>query len=150
MVKTIAVNRKARHDYHIDKTFEAGIKLTGSEIKSIRLGGANIGDCYVTIRENEVYIINMHVKKYEQSSIFNHEETRTRKLLLNRREITNLSSHLNEKGNAIIPLKLYFKGSLLKVEIALARGKKLHDKRETLKERDMKRRVEKQLKYINK
>lgn len=150
MSKVVTTNKRARRDYDIDKTYEAGIKLVGSEIKSIRKGEVNLSDSYVTIRNYEAFLINMHVSKYDQSSTFNHEETRTRKLLLNKREIITLFQKSKEQGYAIIPLKLYFKGQRLKVEIALAKGRRDYDKREYLKEKDSQMRIKKQLKYYDK
>ena len=145
-MKTIANNKKAYHDYFIEETYEAGIQLKGSEIKSIRLGKVNLSDSYVTFRNNEAFVINMHIAKYDYSNMFNHEETRSRKLLLHKEQITKLFSKTKLQGMAVIPLKLYLKEGLCKVEIGLAKGKKDYDKRQTLKEKDMKRRIEKQLK----
>jgi SsrA-binding protein len=145
-MKIIAQNKKAYHDYFIEETFEAGIQLKGSEIKSIRLGKVNLSDTHVTFNNNEAYILNMHIAKYDFSSIFNHEETRTRKLLLHKSEIIKLFSQTKIKGLSVIPLKLYLKEGLCKVEIGLAKGKKDYDKRQSLKEKDMKKRMDKQLK----
>ncbi len=142
-MKVIARNRKARHEYFIEETYEAGIQLKGSEIKSIRAGKVNINDSYVLIRGGELFIIGMHVSKYLESGVFNHDETRDRKLLMHKREINNLQNKRDREGYTIIPLKLYFKQALLKVEIAIAKGKKLYDKRETLKREDEKRRMRK-------
>src|SRR5690554_2092117 len=144
--KLIAQNKKARHDYFIEDTFEAGIQLVGSEIKSIRLGKVNLNDAFVVIRGNQAYLSNMHISKYDFSNRFNHEETRTRKLLLHKREILKLDAKTREQGYTIIPLKIYFKEALVKVEIAVAKGKKLHDKRESMKEADAKMRMKKILK----
>ena len=140
------VNRKARYDYEIIETFEAGIALTGTEIKSLRLGNANIKDCYAIVKNNEVYLLNMYIKEYAEGNIFNHEETRTRKLLLHKKEIYKLRDSLNRAGYTLIPLKVYFKGNLAKVEIAIARGKKNYDKREAIKERDVERDLRKNFK----
>lgn len=145
-MKVISQNKKARHDYVIEDSYEAGIQLLGSEIKSIRLGKANINDAFVVIRHNEAFISNMHISKYVFSNQFNHEETRTRKLLLHKKEITKLFSKTREQGYTIIPLKIYLKEGLAKVEIALAKGKKNYDKRETLKQKDQDLRLKKIMK----
>lgn len=140
------LNRKSRHDYFILKIYEAGIELTGTEIKSIRQGGCNIKDSYAIIRNREVFLINMHISPYKEGNIFNHEETRTRKLLLHKKEIKKITEEVEQKGLTLIPLKLYFKNNILKVELGVCQGKHSYDKRESIKERDMKRAVEKQLK----
>ena len=145
-MKIIAQNKKARHDYFIEDTFEAGVKLKGTEIKSIRLGKANLNDSFVTFKDGEAFVNNMHVATYEQGNIFNHEETRARKLLLHKKEIIKLYSRTKEQGYTIIPLKIYLKEGLCKIEIGLAKGKKDYDKRESLKERDMDMRLKKVLK----
>ncbi len=139
-------NRKARHDYFIEDTYEAGIELTGTEIKSIRMGSANIKDSYGIIKNNEIFLLNMFVSPYKEGNIFNHNETRTRKLLLHKKEIKKISEAVNNQGLTLIPLKLYFKNNILKVELAICRGKKNYDKRESIKERDIKRNIDKQLK----
>lgn len=133
------VNRKARFNYFIEREIEAGIALTGTEIKSVRKGSANFNDAYVTLKNGEAYIINMYIAKYDEGNRFNHDERRTRKLLLHRNEINRLSTELKNTGITIVPLKLYFKGNYAKVIIGLARGKKLYDKRETIKKRDLER-----------
>ena len=135
-------NRKAYHDYFILEEYEAGIALTGTEIKSIRENGANIKDSYAIIKNGEVFLLNMHISRYEQGNIFNHEETRTRKLLLNRKEIYKIRDKVTLEGNTIIPLKLYFKDGKAKLLIGIAKGKKNYDKREAIKERDIKREME--------
>ncbi len=140
------LNRKARFDYEIIDTYEAGIELTGTEIKSIRLGNANIKDCYGIIKNGEAFLLNMYVKEYTEGNIFNHEETRTRKLLLHKKEILKLRDAIEREGYTLIPLKLYFKGNKLKVELGIARGKKNYDKRESIKERDIKRNIAKEFK----
>ncbi len=145
----VCENRKARHDYFIEDTIEAGIKLTGTEIKSIRAHKVNINDAYVMIRNNKVEIINMHIAKYDMGTIFNHDETRTRELLLHKREIIKLQNRIKLDGMTLIPLGLYFKGSLLKVSLGVCKGKNLKDKREALKEADAKRHIEKTMKEIN-
>ncbi len=140
-VKVVATNRKARHDYLIEDTFEAGIVLTGSEIKSVRAGQVNLRDGYAAIREGELWLLNAHIAPYHQASYENHEPRRDRKLLMHRREINRLNGKLQEKGLTLIPLQLYLKNSRAKVELGLARGKKLHDKRESLRERDDRRQI---------
>ena len=139
-------NKKAYFDYEILEEIETGIVLKGTEIKSIREGKANLRDSYAIIRNNEVFILNMHISPYEQGNIFNHEETRTRKLLLHKKEILKLRDSLETKGLTLVPLKLYFKGNHAKVLIGLARGKKLYDKRESIKKRDTLIEIKKELK----
>ncbi len=139
------LNRRAKHDYYIDEVLETGIVLTGTEIKSIRKGSANIKDSYAIIRNNEVILLNMYVAEYKEGNIFNHKETRDRKLLLHKKEINKLIKY-KEKGNyTFIPLKLYFKKNLLKVELGVCRGKKEYQKKETIKERDIQRDIRKQI-----
>lgn len=145
-LKIVSQNKKAGHDYFLLETFEAGIKLTGTEIKSIRLGKTNINDAYIQVKNNKIVIINMFISKYEQGNIFNHDERRTRELLLHKKEIIKITQKMTQEGFALIPTKTYFVGSLLKVEFAVAKGKKLYDKREDLKEKDSKRRMEKTIK----
>ncbi len=140
------LNRKANHDYFIEEVIEAGIVLTGTEIKSIRAGNCNIKDCYGIIRNNEVFLLNMYVGQYKEGNIFNHEETRSRKLLLHKKEIKKLMQAVELKGLTLVPLKLYFKDNKLKVALGVCRGKKDYDKRESIKERDIKREVAKRLK----
>lgn len=132
-------NKKARFNYFIEKTYEAGIALTGTEIKSIRKGSANFNDAYITIRNKEAFIKNMYIAKYEEGNRFNHDERRDRKLLLHKTEIKHLSTAIQNTGYTLVPVKLYFKGNYAKVQIGLARGKKLYDKRETIKKRDLER-----------
>ena len=134
-------NRKAYHDYFILEEYEAGIALTGTEIKSIRENGANIKDSYAIIKNGEAFLLNMHISRYEQGNIFNHEETRTRKLLLNKKEILKLKDMVVLNGHTLIPLKAYFKNGRLKILIGVCKGKKNYDKRETIKERDIKREI---------
>lgn len=148
MEKLIAQNKKARHDYFIDATYECGIVLKGTEIKSIRNNKVSINDCYGRIKSDGVYVINMNISKYEHGNIFNHDETRERKLLLNKREILKIKSMTEKEGYTLIPLKLYLKDGLAKLELGVCKGKKLYDKREDLKEQDMKRRIEKVMKNI--
>ncbi len=146
-MKLIAQNKKARHDYFIEETYEAGMKLVGSEIKSIRGGKVNLSDSYVTFKNGEAFVLNMHISKYDQANQFNHEELRTRKLLLHKKQIVTLFSKSREQGYSVIPLKVYLEGGLCKLEIGLARGKKNYDKRQTLKEKDAKMRMKKVLKH---
>jgi SsrA-binding protein len=141
-IKIIANNRKARHDYHIDDTLEAGMVLTGSEIKSIRAGQINLRDSYATIRDGEAWLMNAHISPYKQASYQNHEPKRERKLLLHRREIDRLTGKLQEKGLTLVPLKVYLKNGKAKVELGLARGKRSYDKRQTLRERDDRRQMD--------
>ena len=140
------LNRKAHHDYFIDETYECGIVLTGTEIKSIRNGNCNIKDCYGIIKNHEVFLLNMYVGQYKEGNIFNHEETRSRKLLLHKKEIKKLENAITLKGYTLVPIKLYFKDNKLKVALGVCRGKKDYDKRESIKERDIKREVQKNLK----
>ncbi len=141
-VKVVATNRKAHHDYHIEDTLEAGLVLTGSEIKSIRAGQVNLRDSYATFRNDELWLVNTHIAPYQQASYSNHEPRRDRKLLLHRREINRLIGKLQEKGLTLVPLKIYLKNSRAKVELGLARGKKLYDKRQTMRERDDRRQID--------
>ena len=137
------VNRKARHDYFIQEEYECGIVLAGTEIKAIREGTANFNDSYVIVRNGELYILNMHIGAYKQGNIFNHEETRTRKLLMHKREILKVNDKVRLEGYTLIPLKLYFKNNKAKILVGLCKGKKDYDKREAIKERDIKRTLEK-------
>ena len=132
-------NRKARYNYFIEKTLEAGVVITGTEIKSIRKGSANFNDSYITIKNKEAYVINMYIAKYDEGNRFNHDERQGRKLLLHKNEIKKLSNELKLNGYTLVPLKLYFKGNYAKILIGLAKGKKLYDKRETIKKRDLER-----------
>lgn len=142
-------NRQASFNYFIEDTIEAGIVLVGTEIKSIRNGQANLKDSYAIIKNGEAFILNMHISKYDNGNIFNHDETRTRKLLLNKREILKLRDLSEISGYTLIPLKLYFKNNKAKIELGICKGKKNYDKRETLKERDIKRHIDKSLKEAN-
>lgn len=139
-------NRKAKYDYEILSTIECGIVLTGTEIKSIRNGNANLKDSYAIIKGNEVFIFGMHISEYKEGNIFNHDEKRTRKLLLHKKEILKLLNKVELDGNTLVPIKLYFKGNKAKILLGLARGKKTYDKREAIKQRDINREVQKQLK----
>jgi SsrA-binding protein len=149
LLKTICTNKRASFEYFILDTFEAGIKLTGTEIKSVRAGKCNINDAYVILRNNRPYLLNMHISKYEQGNIFNHDETRSRELLLHKKEAIKLATKIKADGLTIVATKAYFVGSLVKIEIALARGKKLTDKRQTIKEEEGKRAIAKAMKYID-
>jgi SsrA-binding protein len=137
--KTIARNKAARHDYHVLEVFEAGIVLTGTEVKSLREGRANISDAYGIVRDGELYLVNCHIAPYGSGGYVNHEPTRTRKLLLHRREIRRLIGAVERQGLTLVPLELYFSGGRAKVTVALSRGKKLHDKREDSRRRDAER-----------
>ena len=139
-------NKKATFDYFIEEEIECGIVLKGTEIKSIRNGQANIKDCYAIIKNGEVFLLNMFISKYENGSIFNHDERRTRKLLLNKREILKLRDKVEISGYTLVPIKLYFKGNKAKILLGVAKGKKNYDKRESIKEKDIKRDIEKALK----
>jgi len=140
------VNRKASFDYFIEDELECGIVLSGSEIKSIRDGSCNIRDSYVVIKNDELYILNMFIKKYNEAGIFNHDETRTRKLLAHKNQIKKLGKKLEMEGYTLIPLKVYFKSSYAKVLVGVCKGKKNYDKRDSLKEKDIKLRIAKELK----
>lgn len=145
-LKTIAQNKKARHDYFIEESFEAGIELVGTEVKSLRQGGVNLKDSWCEIRDGEIFIKQMHISPYEHGNIFNKDPVRPRKLLVHKREITRLANQISTKGITVIPLSLYFKGSRVKVQVGLCRGKKLYDKREDMAKRDAKRDIDRALK----
>lgn len=136
MIKNIAKNPVARHNYIITDTLEAGIVLTGTEIKSIRNGKVNLKDSYAGLKNSEAYIYSMHISPYEQGNIFNKDPLRDRKLLLNKREIFRLSGLINQKGYTLVPISLYFKNNIVKLELGIGKGKKLYDKREDLKKKD--------------
>lgn len=140
------LNRKAKFDYEIIETYEVGIVLTGTEIKSIRNGKCNLKDSYGIIRNNEVFVINMFINYYEEGNRFNHSETRSRKLLLHKKEISKLKSYIDLDGYTLVPLKLYFKDNIAKILLGVGKGKKNYDKRESIKQKD----IERQLKKINK
>ncbi|NLZ25672.1 MAG: SsrA-binding protein SmpB [Clostridiales bacterium] len=148
-MKIITTNKKAYHDYFVEETIEAGIALVGTEVKSIRAGAVNLKDCYVIIKNGEALLLGMHISPYDKGSFSNVDPERTRKLLLNKFEINRLRGKIEQKGFTLIPLKLYFKNSFIKVELGLCRGKQLHDKRAAIKERDEKRMVEKIMKEYN-
>ncbi|MFC7370989.1 SsrA-binding protein SmpB [Fictibacillus iocasae] len=140
--KVVAQNKKATHDYHIEDTYEAGIVLQGTEIKSIRAGKANLKDSFARVQNGELFLHNMHVSPYEQGNRFNHDPLRTRKLLLHKKQISQLIGATKEKGYSIVPLKMYLKNGFAKVLIGIAKGKKNYDKREDLKRKDAKREIE--------
>ena len=144
--KLIAKNPTAYHNYFIDNTIEAGIVLYGTEIKSIRNNKVNLKDCYATIRNNEVYIIGMHISPYEHGNIFNKDPLRDRKLLLNKTEINKLIGLVNQKGYSLIPISLYFKNNFVKLELGIGKGKKLYDKRQELAKKDANRQIQRTLK----
>ncbi|MBE5805319.1 MAG: SsrA-binding protein SmpB [Clostridiales bacterium] len=146
MNKLIAKNPVARHNYTIEDTIETGIVLTGTEIKSIRQGKVNLKESYANIRNGELYIYSMHISPYEQGNIFNKDPLRDRKLLLHKREINKLIGKIQTKGYSLIPISLYFKGSIVKVELGIGKGKKLYDKREDLAKKDAQRRIQQALK----
>ena len=145
-VKIIATNKKARHDYFIEDTYEAGIVLHGTEVKSLRQGQCSVKESFVRIDKGEVFIYGMHINPYEKGNIFNKDPLRPKKLMLHKYEINKLVGKLNEKGLTLVPLQVYFKGSLVKVEVGLARGKKLYDKRQDIAKRDLKRESEREYK----
>lgn len=147
--KLIANNKKAYHDFFIDETYECGIALHGTEVKSMRMGKCSIKEAFVRIEDGEVFVYGMHVSPYEKGNIFNKDPLRVRKLLLHKSEINKMTGKMKEKGIAIVPLKVYFKGSLVKVEIGLARGKKLYDKRQDIAKQDQKREAEREFKVRN-
>lgn len=148
-LKTIADNRKARHDYFVLESYEAGIELTGTEVKSIREGGLNLKDSWISIDDGEAYIKQMHISPYEKGNIFNKDPLRTRKLLMHKREIMKLLGQVKQDGLTLIPISVYFKGSRVKVQIGLCKGKKLHDKRDAMAQRDAKRTIDRELKMRN-
>lgn len=139
-------NRKARHDFHIDDTYEAGIVLKGTEVKSIRSGKASLNESFAYLSSGEVWLKNMYIKPYEFGSFYNHDELRDRKLLLKKKEIREIDKNINQKGFTLVPLKLYFKGGFAKVLLGLARGKKQFDKREDIKQKDVKREIDRKIK----
>ncbi len=145
-IKTIAQNKKARHDYFVEESFEAGIELVGTEVKSLRGGGVNLKDSWCEIKNGELFVRQMHISPYEHGNIFNREPLRPRKLLMHRREISRLNGVIMTKGLTLIPLSLYFKGSRVKLQLGLCRGKKLYDKREDMQRRDAKRDIDRALK----
>lgn len=145
-VKVVATNRKAYHDYHIEETHEAGVALTGTEIKSVRVGSVNLRDSYAQVRNGELWLLNVHIAPYEPASRQNADPYRDRKLLMHRGEIMRLMGRVQEKGLALVPLRMYLKRNHAKIEIGLVRGKKLYDKRETIAKRDSAREMERAVK----
>ena len=148
-IKLIANNKKAYHDYFIEDTWEAGIELAGTEVKSLRLGKCSVKEAYIRIIRGEVIVCGMHISPYEKGNIFNKDPLRPRKLLLHRFEINKITGKIDQKGYTLVPLKVYFKGSLVKVEIGLAKGKKLYDKRQDIAKKDARREAEKDFKVKN-
>lgn len=148
-VKLIANNKKAYHDYFIEDKYEAGISLAGTEVKSLRQGKCSIKESFIRVEKGEVFIYGMHISPYEKGNIFNKDPLRVRKLLLHRYEINKMTGKIAEKGYTLVPLQVYLKGSLVKVEIGLARGKKLYDKRQDIAKKDQKREAEKEFKIRN-
>jgi SsrA-binding protein len=145
--KNVTVNRKARYEYEILQVYEAGIVLQGTEVKALREGKANLVDSYGLLKDNEIWLMGAHISEYTQGNINNHDPTRTRKLLMNRSEIRKLIGKVKEKGLTLVPLRIYFKKGRVKIEIALAKGKKVHDKREAIAKRDFNRDQERKIKY---
>jgi len=145
-IKTLAENRKARHDYFIEETYEAGIELVGTEVKSVKLGKANLKDSYAEVKNGELFVYNLHISPYEKGNIFNKDPLRPRKLLMHKSEIRRLAGLVSQKGYTLIPLSLYQKRGLVKMQLALAKGKKLYDKREDIAKRDAMREIEKHFK----
>ena len=148
-IKLVANNKKAYHDYFIDEKYEAGIELFGTEVKSIRMGKCSVKEAFVKIDRGEVYVCGMHISPYEKGNIFNKDPLRVRRLLLHKYEIMKLNGKIAEKGYTLVPLQVYFKGSLVKVELGLARGKKLYDKRADIAKKDQRRELEKEFKVKN-
>lgn len=148
-IKLIAQNKKAYHEYFIDETFQAGIELVGTEVKSLRQGKCNLKDSFIRIENGEAFVLNMHISPYEQGNIFNKDPLRRRKLLLHKKEISKLSDAVSKDGFTIVPTKIYFSKSLVKIDVAIARGKKLYDKRETMAKKHMAREAEKEFKIRN-
>jgi SsrA-binding protein len=148
-IKVVATNRKARHEYFLMDEYEAGLVLQGSEIKSVRAGRISLAQAYIRIENNEAWLIDAHIAPYDQAARFNHEPTRPRKLLLHRKEISHLEAEVTQKGVTIIPLKVYLKDGLAKIEIAVAKGKKLYDKRDAIAKRDAQREMERHLNKRN-
>ena len=148
-IRLIANNKKAYHDYFVEETYEAGIELFGTEVKSIRAGTLNLKDSYCTVKDGELFVHSMHISPYEKGNIFNKDPMRVKKLLLHKSEINKLLGKIKEKGMSLVPLKVYFKGSLVKVEIGLAKGKKLYDKRDDIAKKDQQREAQRDFKVRN-
>lgn len=149
MDKVVATNKKAYHDYFVEDTYEAGIVLVGSEVKSVRKGAVNLKDSYAIIKGNEAFLLGVHISPYEKGSCFNEDPLRTRKLLLNRQEINKIRGKIEIKGYTLVPLKMYFKQSLVKVELGICKGKELHDKRQAIKTREENRNIQRIKKEYN-
>ena len=147
--KVITLNRKARHDYFVEETYECGISLAGTEVKSLRMGAVNLKDSFCTVDGGELYVIGMHISPYEKGNIFNKDPLRKRKLLMHKNEIMRLFGYVKRDGYSLIPLSLYFKNSRVKLEMGLCKGKKLHDKRDAAAERDAKREIDRSMKERN-
>ena len=148
-IKIIANNKKAYHDYFVDETYEAGIELFGTEVKSVRQGHCSVKEAFIRADKGELYVLGMHINPYEKGNIFNKDPLRTRKLLMHRSEINKLMGKITEKGYTLIPLQVYLKGSLVKVQVGLCRGKKLYDKREDLAKKTQRRELEREFKSAN-
>lgn len=148
-IRLIANNKKAYHDYFIEDTYEAGIELAGTEVKSLRMGRCSIKESYIQIEKGEVFVYGMHISPYEKGNIFNKDPLRIRKLLLHAYEIRKIEGKIREKGYTLVPLKVYFKGSLVKIEIGIAKGKKLYDKRQDIAKKDQRREAEREFKVKN-
>ena len=146
---TITLNRKAFHDYFVEETYEAGIELCGTEVKSIRQGSVNLRDSFAIIKNGEVFAVGMHIAPYQMGSYYNHDPRRNRKLLLNKAEIRKLKAKVEQKGYTLVPLKVYFKDALVKIELGLCKGKETHDKRESIKRREEDRKIERIKKEYN-
>lgn len=147
--KLIAGNKKAFHDYFIEEKYEAGIALAGTEVKSLRMGKCSVKEAFIRIEKGEVYVYNMHISPYEKGNIFNKDPLRVKKLLLHKNEIRKIEGKIAQKGYTVVPLNVYFKGSLVKIEIGLAKGKKLYDKRQDIAKKDQRREAERQFKVKN-
>ena len=148
-MKLVANNKKAYHDYFVDETYEAGISLFGTEVKSVREGRVNLKDSYISVKTGEAFLIGTHISPYEKGNIFNKDPLRERKLLMHKREIIRLFSQVKQGGLTLIPISMYFKGSRVKVQVGLCKGKKLHDKRDSIAERDAKRTIDRAIKERN-
>lgn len=148
-IKMIANNKKAFHDYFIEDRYEAGISLSGTEVKSLRMGKGSVKEAFIKVENGEVMVYGLHISPYEKGNIFNKDPLRTRKLLLHKYEINKIAGKIAEKGYTVVPLQIYFKGSLVKLEIALAQGKKLYDKRQTIAKKDQRREAEREFKIKN-
>lgn len=147
--KLVAGNKKAFHEYFIEEKYEAGISLAGTEVKSLRMGKCSIKEAFIRLRNGEVYVYNMHISPYEKGNIFNKDPIRERKLLLHRHEIRKIEGQIAQKGYTMVPLNVYFKGSLVKIEVGLAKGKKLYDKRQDIAKKDQRREAERKFKVQN-